>query len=1117
MIRDPFYRKIISRLNSDLDPYLFEECSVDLIRNDFPTIVPVKGGSDAGMDGAISDLEGRAFPLIATTGKDVIGNLTRNLKSYLRNKGSRRKAILATSQNLTQRKRNNLETRAEELGFTLIQIYDQNALARRLYQSPKWCVELLGLTGEPPALSVIPLSKRPLIEHDLIGRDEDFEWLKKTEGDKLLVGQPGSGKTFLLYKFALKGYGLFVVNDDLGFIAKSIRSEKPKALIVDDAHINTNLLVALSQLRKELKVSFSIIATCWPGYKSKISEALNLPSSQLRDLLLLDRDKIVEVIRQSGIGGPVELVRDLVDQAQGRPGLAVTLTFLCLRGDIQSVALGDALCRSIITTFQPIIGDDATVILASLAIGGESGMTMKAVAKALEIPVIHVQKIVTMLASGGVVREISQDRLAVTPAQLRFALLRDVFFQGATSLDPQNLIENSSDYDNTLITLIGAKARGAIISNDWLLSLIGKSDSSAVWETYAWSGKDEAKIAIKIHPEFIISLSHPTLFRIPDIIIPQLLEKSMGDHRPLNSATDHPLRLIEDWIKSAVPGTGQVVERRKCLLQAIINWLGDGGDTEIAQQALKYVFSLDFERTSIDPGAGRTVTFTHGCILHSELQEIINLWPSVFKVIQGIQNLNWACLFKIIENAIHIWHVHGEVPKNFIELSHQLAREIIQDIVVFAEGHPAVIQKLKRLSKQLNSELKVLIDKEFEILYPSRDVNDWESARAKQRIEVEKLANTWAKEVPKAVVNRLIKYEIDATAVGGGHWPRWSSHLCEIISSKIDIKAPWIRALIDSNCPVDFIQPFLQKAAIKGEKEWINFAAECLENSNLRFVTISIVLTLPSPPKELLEKVLSSLEDYGSLIETLCLRKEIPDDTLIKLLSHPNIAVSSKASIGVWLADPKGQIEERISKEWKIAIIKIMNDDYWLSEILQNDHLLAFDWLKIHINDSPDNHYTFNKICEAAIKVLNFQQRCDLLDILSEDFFDWDIASYIIGNDIALYKRLLSKESHKDIHLLPLTIDIKQEFDEAWIEKAKAAIEAGYTPEDIADSARGHSWSWSGNISEMWKKWVVLFSILCENEDRQIQKIGEIGKASAKAELDRAIEEENREAVYGRR
>jgi hypothetical protein len=52
--------------------------------------VPVRGGTDAGMDGAIADDAGPAFPLVCTTAKDVIGNLTRSLNSYLRDGGNRR-------------------------------------------------------------------------------------------------------------------------------------------------------------------------------------------------------------------------------------------------------------------------------------------------------------------------------------------------------------------------------------------------------------------------------------------------------------------------------------------------------------------------------------------------------------------------------------------------------------------------------------------------------------------------------------------------------------------------------------------------------------------------------------------------------------------------------------------------------------------------------------------------------------------------------------------------------------------------------------------------------------------------------------------------------------------
>ena len=58
MIRDPFYRQIIDRLDGTVDPELFEQCAADLLREIYPTLVPIRGGADAGMDGAIADALG---------------------------------------------------------------------------------------------------------------------------------------------------------------------------------------------------------------------------------------------------------------------------------------------------------------------------------------------------------------------------------------------------------------------------------------------------------------------------------------------------------------------------------------------------------------------------------------------------------------------------------------------------------------------------------------------------------------------------------------------------------------------------------------------------------------------------------------------------------------------------------------------------------------------------------------------------------------------------------------------------------------------------------------------------------------------------------------------------
>jgi len=456
MIRDPFYKDILTRLSGRVDPELFEQCAADVLREIYPGLVPIRGGSDAGMDGAIGDAEGIAYPLISTTQIDVITNLTKSLRSYLESGGPRRKVVLSTSQSLTPKRRRNLEERASQLGFVLVNIHPREAFADLLYHNPHWCQELLGLSGQLPALSIVPITLRPQIVELLIGRENDLDWLVNTGGDLLLVGQPGSGKTFLLQTFARQNEGLFLISDDPTQISASIREQNPKTIIVDDAHINTDRLNRLQQIRRQLEVDFRIIATCWPGEKDIVLQSLQISTSSIHDLEPLTRDQIVKIIKSAGIGGPTELIRELVNQVEGRPGLAATLCHLCIKGDLRQIALVDALSRDIRTTFEPLLGSEATVIVAAFSLGGNKGMPMETVASQLTLSLIQVRETVVGLAAGGVLTDVGQDRLSVRPPALRYALVRDVFFSGATSLPYHDLIQQSVDMVETALTLIGS-------------------------------------------------------------------------------------------------------------------------------------------------------------------------------------------------------------------------------------------------------------------------------------------------------------------------------------------------------------------------------------------------------------------------------------------------------------------------------------------------------------------------------------------------------------------------------------------------------------------------------------------------------------------------------------
>ena len=415
MKRDPHYQSILAQLDTPLDPDNFEHCAADVLRPEFPSLVPIRGGSDAGMDGAIADGEGVAYPLVTTTGEDVIGNLTRNLTTYLAEGGARRKVVLATSRELTARRRRNLEERAQKLGFTLVQIYDRSAIADRLYDNARWCRELLGLSGEPPALSVEPRTGRPLLDVQPVGRDSDLAWLREAKDDRLLVGQPGSGKTFVFRTLVREGWGLFVTSENLTRIAEDYRSKKPSVLILDDAQVRRELLADLRHFRAEIGAKFAIVASSWPGDAALIAGDLNLASAQVRQLELLTRDDIVSVVKAAGILGSVELIREIVNQAAGLPGLAITLADICLRGGVRDLALGNALQQSVRIAFEPIVGSTAIEILAAFAIGGDAGMTMDSVSRALGLPIVDLRRAVTTLDSGGVIFDSSDSRLTVHP------------------------------------------------------------------------------------------------------------------------------------------------------------------------------------------------------------------------------------------------------------------------------------------------------------------------------------------------------------------------------------------------------------------------------------------------------------------------------------------------------------------------------------------------------------------------------------------------------------------------------------------------------------------------------------------------------------------------------
>lgn len=1118
MIRDPFYRAIVARLNdrdNRIDPETFERCAADLLRSIYPGLVPVRGGSDAGMDGAVADGNEPPLPLICTTSEQLTRNLRGSLRSYLANGGRRRRAVFATSRPLTPKRRANLFKAAEDIGFRLVQVHDQAAFADLLYRSPAWCRELLNLTGQPPALSAIPLSSRPLVGDAVVGRAEDLKWIAEHEGDLLLVGQPGSGKTHILRALAKLGEGLFVVSEDRGELAAAVREQEPTAAFVDDAHHRLDLLLRLKHLREELGAAFRIVATCWPGEQLEVSRTLGLAKSAVRELELLTRKEMAEVIRGCGIHGPAPLLRELLDQAKGRPGLAVTLSHLCLRDGVRDLASGTSLFEDVRQTFQQLVGREAIEILAAFAVAGEQGMGMPAVSAALGLRLLDLRHSVERLAAGGVLSETYDKLLVVQPDALRHALVGAVFFAGARSLPIQSLLDAAPLPGPAVLTLVGARGRGARVPDQLIRGLLQRSSENQSWTTYASLGEEESRWVLEQRPDLLKDIAWIALMTVPRVAIPQLLSRAVHDARARHAHTDHPLHLLHDWVKGGHPGTGDAVERRSELLDGINAWHVTGtADPVVCVRAMAITFDPTFESHASDPIDGMTFTSEYGGLLPEEISAIQALWPKAEPVLRACGVADWPAVRELIRDwAYPGMSTRGYIAPESYEQMYAFAQKVMKDVVEVADGHPAILSWIADLAKRMGWDVPCQVDPIYEILFPEHDHDDIHEGHRQQSAAATALADEWATDSPAAVAERLVRYSA-AAAAAGHQWPMFTEHVARRLAELTPDPVRWARVMIQAGAVYGLISPFLRSAVVKQSSGWELLWQECHELTHLRGMALLVLLSEACVPESLLDRALEDVTGLSDAIGTACLRREVPEDLLRRLLNHPDAALAGRVAWALWHRDPKGNVPKDLLDDWRRTVVEGLEEEYTLKEVFESDASIAYNWLTHRVGRS--NHeprgWHEDEPYATGIKQLSREQRQQLIGLLRRETYPCEIISLLVGRDADLYRLVLERPDLRFHHLEPLRGDP----DEAWFPLARMALGAGFSPSEVAWATRGRVWGWEGRESDMWRRWVETFRPLTSNPDFAIRLIGDAGVEGAEEGVQRALKSERAEAVHGR-
>ena len=1128
--RDPFLQEIRERLTADLDRNLFQTAAIHLLAREIPGIVPITPrGKDSGRDGAVFDGEAEAFPAVCTTAKDFHRNFRRSLDSYLKAGLPRRKVILVTSREVSPGARTQLGKTARSKGFDLVQIFDHEALSDRLYRDSHWCRELLGISGPPPALTAVPTNHRPFFEIELIGREADLEWLKTTAGDRIVSGQPGSGKTFLLHRWAAGAEALFVESDDAETLAGEIRDRQPKVLIVDDAHVKLERIETLQRIRQQGIGSFSILAVTWPGEADDLAERLgSLSSSQIRRLELLTRDHLVELysltgideneLRRQGFIDPSAILRELVTQAANKPGLAATLASLVLTGkrsEWKEILSGSRLRRHLVSLFTPIAGENFQTLLACFAVGGTAGFAIGEVAKFSGLDHASVARATASMAHGGLLTQLHDRRLRVDPEPLRSSLIAANFLRAETpGLDLSPLLAQAKDEDSATEALLRAALRARseevpIRLPDELRERVARSSSLRVWSGWIQWRPEETQWAFDTAPH-PLDLTPVALEVAPEVAIPFLLTAAEKTSGPLHSQPHHPLRILQDWMQDGLVENSQPLRRRKLVARAAEHYRQRGGDYVIAVRALLAAFSPGIRVAASDPGYGSRVTMKWGLLSGPALRQLGEIWRRHRTVVDRLD----PDLLRRVSETVETLRIPDRLtpavlpPEEDQAAMDDLAREILLDLTPLAKDSTGMAARLQRLASRLDISLNLPKDPDFERLFPD-DSHDnpetWQRRRQERNAAVEALAKEWSHGEPVEVATRLVELEREARWLQRQR-PRLTPLLCQRLATTVANPEEWLANFANADLAGDLVIPFAERLRDEGQPTADPFA-RLLDQDDLAWHVLPIILTMAHPPPQLVERALSHPQLYPNSVETLVLRSEVPIPTLLRLLEHPRREIAINAAVGEWASNPQGTIRPELSDPWREAILRSPADlpdsgtGYWLRQILAADQALSYDWLLHRRNDESLESNTHREVVRATVKALEPAARISMLDWLLPGSAAYLLVPLVVGDHLEVFRHLLSLDHLADYHLrgiggLP---------NEIWAEKVRLALEREYSPRDIA-----HHTIWTphhlhrGFGSQHWQEWIDAFAIFAQDTNSELAEVARHGMKIAEQKFHEA-------------
>lgn len=1157
-----------------LDPDRFERAACALLRDRYPWLSPIEGGTDLGRDAdlyrplsANSESRGR---LLVTTG-DPVANFRRSRPRW-REEGLRvDQLVIACSQPVSGTTRKTIERLCRESSLPLPEIYGRDWLVAELVQSPHWREFLVGVRGRVDALAPRPFDVAAP-DGELLGREDELAALRgalDAGSDVVLSGAPGVGKTRLLLE--LGATLLFVEPAAREHLADDLLSMEPTVVALDDAHLHSDVLQDLVRLRSQERLQFKVVAATWSDGLAEVSADLQSAVSVVADRLTLDH--MDAIVRGAGVSS-VRARRAILEQAEGRPGWALRLCETLVDGGGTDVVSGAALLDHVERHLRQASDSRATMDLlaCAAALGTCSHDDLVPIAELVGIPLADASDSLRRLATNGLIDEV-WDGWRLQPT-LRAPLVARWFF-GAARTRPWSTLKEAfpGRHRQLLASMLeaaevdpsGPVARAA---HEWARAL----PDPATWDEqdlrlvalYARLGEEEAQFASK---GAIVAAAAPRQLRsspwgssydavgiaaaavLRDCVrrwfnadaVMGLLDEAVTDGRPRPQTSDHAMRVLSGMTSHIDPDNGALFAARPLLLQYVETWLSrdqiSAARWRIACEAVRCVFDPTVEGTWSEPGQAHSISIARGVESAARLSNLSSLWAKAADLLASAPPMPDAAdgiieLIQLLEEWVRVaggighgtQQVSGEqraaatdgaraiydTLRPVVARSPGLTVRTDQTLAYGRRWGVASLDDLPRL--ELDEDLQLLVGRRE----PGEDIDVWMEERAKASDE---LARRIAQRGPAQGVRFFAALlEQAALAGGGGESPLVASRLARALEHR----SQWLPLARQANLAA-FVFSLIVEGVRAGESLPVPEIERCLDHPSTRQAVVRAVLE-SQVMGDLEECVVGALaSEDAALLESL-FTKDAPDEVLRALLTHEVREIRATTAVSFSLGDEHGPgLLDDWRPDWEAALLEadqttVKGHAQWrLGELIKrlavNDPDLCSKWFatRLAMADSWWSAADEDDLA-AAMKNLPQSHRERLARACCAEPPAVPLLRHLVGHDPELTARLLAEGVLKADYALAVLPD---EHDGSTAALIPVLVRGGVPAEAIANRLSSPS-GWSGRESDAIRADLAWFDSY-RQATPEARRVCDLAMASLKVRLVAAQKRERDEAVRGLR